>query len=77
MSVVHQMQKALKGVDRVDKLVFPLLHMPAPTNFINVPSLTEDVEFSSYYNAIDALIKVSVEKTRDLLIWLESYTMVF
>ena len=77
MSVVHDMHKALKGVDRVDKLVFPLLHMPEPTNFIKVPSLTHEVEFSSYVNAIDALIEVSVEKTRSLLIWLQSYTIVF
>lgn len=77
MSVVTNMHRGLKGVDRVDKLVFPLLHMPPPTNFVNVPSLNNEDEFIAYTNAIDFLIEVSVEKTSGLLVWLQSYTMVF
>jgi hypothetical protein len=77
MSVVTNMHRGLKGVDRVDKLVFPLLHMPPPTNYINVPSLTEEDEFVAYVTGIDLLIEVSVDKTSGLLEWLQSYTMIF
>ncbi len=67
ISVVTNMHRGLKGIDRVDKLVFPLLHMPPPTNFVNVPSLNEEAEFVAYTNALDFLIDVSVEKTDGLL----------
>jgi hypothetical protein len=77
MAVVNNMHRGLKGVDRVDKLVFPLLHMPPPTNYINVPSLTDEEEFVAYITGIDLLIDVSVEKTSGLLEWLQSYTMIF
>lgn len=70
ISVVKNMHRALKGIDRVDKLVFPLLSLPPPTNFINVPSLDEENEFIAYTNAIDFLIDVSAEKSNGILLWL-------
>jgi hypothetical protein len=72
LSVLHTQHGALRHVDRVDHLVFPLLTLPKHSLYLAEPPLSE----SQTVQAIETLVETVIRKARELVENVGEYTEV-
>ena len=59
-SVVTRMHEALIGIERVDKLIFPLLNLKNPC--LNAPDVKNDIKLKLFTFSIKKLIEEGLRK---------------
>ena len=69
---MHTQHGALRHVDRVDRLVFPLLTLPKQALYLSEPPFSE----SHTVQAIETLVETVIRKARELVENVGEYTEV-
>ena len=69
------MHDALKNIERIDKLIFPLLQLQYPN--LNAPDVRHNEKLKTYIAAIEATIDEGLKKTEEKLNFVEQFVTIF
>lgn len=75
MSIISTMHDALKNIERVDKLVFPLLHLEYPC--LNPPDVKNNDVLKLYIKTIESLIDEGLRKGYEKLVEIDKFMVIF
>ena len=74
-SIVISMHEALRGIERVDKLVFPLLILEFPS--LNAPDLKNDDKLKYYIRSIESVIDEGLRKSYEKMIEIDKFMFIY
>ncbi|CDW77756.1 dynein heavy chain axonemal [Stylonychia lemnae] len=74
-SVVTSMHEALKGIERVDKLVFPLLVLEFPS--LNPPDINKNEKLKIYIRSIEAVIDEGLRQSYEKMSDIDRYMFIY
>ena len=75
MSIVYSIYESLKNIERVDKLVFPLLKLEYPC--LNPPDIRNNDKLKFYIRTIENAIDEGLGKSYEKMVEIDKFVAIF